>query len=110
MGEFHPVRHTDAHQRLVQRDLARCRGQQVLAAQHVVIFISASSTGLTKVYSGSPVARVSAKSGTVPAPNVVVPRTRSCQVRSASGIRSRSTGLRPSASNAARCSSVRSRS
>ena len=31
-----------------------------------VIFISASSTGLTKVYSGSPWPRVIAKSGTVP--------------------------------------------
>lgn len=75
-----------------------------------VMFISASSTGLTKVYNGSPLARVIAKSGTEPAAKVVGPRTRSSHERSSSGIRNRSTGLRPAARNSARCASVRSRS
>ncbi|CNH47132.1 Uncharacterised protein [Mycobacterium tuberculosis] len=75
-----------------------------------MIFISASSHGLTKVYNGSPLARVNAKSGTLPAANVVDPRTRSFHCRSASGIRNRTTGWRPSARYAARCASLRSRS
>ncbi|CPU00950.1 Uncharacterised protein [Mycobacteroides abscessus] len=47
-----------------------------------VIFINASSTGFTKVYNGSPLPRVSAKSGTTPAAKVVSPRTKSFQVMS----------------------------
>ena len=43
----------------------------------------------------------------MPAAKRISPRTRSVQARSSSGIRSRSTGSRPSARNAAFCSSVR---
>ena len=72
--------------------------------------MSASSTGFTRVYSGEPSARTTTKSGTEPALKVISPRTRSVKVMSSSGMRSRQTGARPSASKAAICSSVRSRS
>ena len=111
VGELgHPFGDTDPNQRLVQRDLARRGRQRSSPRSTCVILINTSSTGLTKVYNGSPLARVSAKSGTTPAAKVVSPRTRSRQLMSSSGIRSRSTGLRPSSTNAARCASVRSRS
>ena len=74
-----------------------------------VMCIIASSTGLTSVYSGWPLALATAKSGTCSVWNVMSPRTRSSQVSSPSGIRKRLTGWRSSARNAATCSSVSSR-
>ena len=74
-----------------------------------MISISASSTGLTSVYSGSPLARQRAKSGTNSVSKVTSPRTRSFHVIEPSGIRNRTTGWRPSATNAATCSSLSSR-
>ena len=72
--------------------------------------ISASSTGFTRVYSGCPLARTTTKSGTVPALKVISPRTMSVKEMSASGIRRRQVGSRPSDRKAAFCSSVSSRS
>jgi hypothetical protein len=54
-------------------------------------------------------ARESAKSGTFSVSKVMSPRTRSFHVIEPSGIRNRTTGARPSASKAARCSADRSR-
>ncbi len=67
--------------------------------------MSASSTGLTSVYSGWPLPRTITKSGTLPALNVTSPRIRSVKVMSSSGMRRRTTGSRPSARKAAFCSS-----
>lgn len=70
----------------------------------------ASSTGLTKVYSGAPLGRTTTKSVKLPAGKVISPRTRSVKLSSLSGTRKRMAGSRPSARYAAFCSSVRSRS
>ena len=59
---------------------------------------------------GTRVSRRLRKSGKLPAANVTWPRMWSSKLRSTSGTRSRSDGCRPSARNAARCSSVSSRS
>ena len=72
--------------------------------------MSASSTGLTSVYSGSPLPRTITKSGTCSLANSIGPRTRSSQRQSRSGIRTRSTGRRPCARSSAACSGVVSRS
>ena len=74
-----------------------------------VISIVASSTGAVRVYSGSPLARQTAKSGTNSVSKVMSPRTRSFQVIDPSGIRNRTIEVRPSASKADRCSSLSSR-
>ena len=62
-----------------------------------VIFMSTSSTATASVYSGEPSARARTKSGTCSWSKVTSPRTRSVNVVDPSGIRNRTTGLRPSA-------------
>ena len=62
-----------------------------------VICISMSSTATASVYSGLPSARASTKSGTCAWSKVTSPRTRSVNVVTPSGMRSRITGRRPCA-------------
>ena len=74
-----------------------------------MISISASSTGLTSVYSGAPLARTMPKSGTFSGVKVSSPRTRSVKVIGSSGIRKRTIEARRSPSYASICTAVSSR-
>ena len=59
--------------------------------------MSASSTGFTRGYSGSPLERTTHVVGHSAGLKVISPQARSLKVMSSSGMRRRHTGLRPSA-------------
>src|SRR5262249_53780793 len=93
--------------RTVDRDLPRGGRQQVLAAHHVgELHEHVVDRDRQR---GERPAVASTKSGTCAWSKVTSPRTRSVNVVEPSGMRNRTTGLRPSASYSATCSAVRIR-